>query len=212
VSDFDPVAAAQLDMSQMSPEAIATSAEILTTVEDMPLNARQRAFVAEYVIDLNASRAAIRAGYSSVAANVAGSTLLANRNVANAVEHALASRLARTQITQDTVLNEMAILALARIDHYELDDQGQVRLTANAPEGAMAAVKSIKRRVTFSKQGDKTIEAELVMHDKTAPLKLMGRHVGLFADRVEHTGKDGKPIAIERVERVIVDVKPETEG
>lgn len=176
------------------------------------LNPRQAAFVAEYLVDLNGTQAAIRAGYSPHTANEQASALLANLNIAEAVERGKAQRASRVNISQDTVLHEMSMLALSRIDHYVVSDDGQVELAEGAPEDAMAAVQSIKRktRVHCDAQGNitgKTYEVELRLWDKPAPLKLTGRHVGLYPDRVEHVGKGGGPIEIAEVRNTIVDPK-----
>lgn len=92
----------------------------------------------------------------------------------------------------------MSLLANSCLDHYYVDDDGQVQLTETAPDGAMRAIQSIKRRKTVkeSRDGELTItyDVEIRLWDKPAPLKLMGRHVGLFPDRVEHVGRDGGPI------------------
>jgi len=69
------------------------------------MTAKQERFVAEYLIDLNATQAAIRAGYAEKGAAVEGSRLLANPKVAAAVAAAQAERAKRTEITQDYVLN-----------------------------------------------------------------------------------------------------------
>ena len=70
----------------------------------MALTARQQRFVAEYLIDLNATQAAIRAGYAEKSATAEGSRLLVNAKVAAAVAAAKAERSKRTEITQDYVL------------------------------------------------------------------------------------------------------------
>ena len=71
------------------------------------LTAKQNAFVAEYLIDLNATQAALRAGYSKKTAEVKGSQLLSLVKVSEVVEEALAKRQARTEITQDKVLDNI---------------------------------------------------------------------------------------------------------
>ena len=169
-----------------------------------PLNPRQAAFVAEYLIDLNGTQAAIRAGYSPATANEQASRLLTDVNIAAAVERGKAQRISRVNVTQDQVLQEMALLANSCLEHYCVDDEGQVRLTEGAPDGAMRAIQSIKKktRVQYDKDGNitgKTYDVEVKLWDKPQPLKLMGRHVGLFPDRVEHTGKGGGPIELTEV-------------
>lgn len=168
------------------------------------LTPRQAAFVAEYIIDLNGTQAAIRAGYSPATANEQAARLLADANIAAAVERGKAQRAARVNVTQDQVLQEMALLANSCVEHYVIDDEGQVQLAEGAPDGAMRAIQSIKRktRVHYDSQQNvvgKTYDVELKLWDKPAPLKLMGRHVGLFPDRVEHVGKGGGPIEVAEV-------------
>ena len=75
----------------------------------------------------------------------------------------------------------------------------------------MAAIQSVKRRKTVKEDRDGnvtiTYDVELRLWDKPAPLKLMGRHVGLFPDRVEHVGPNGGPIQVQEVRSTIVDPK-----
>ena len=72
------------------------------------LTAKQKAFVAEYLIDMNATQAAIRAGYSVKGATVRGSELLANRKVAAEIAKAQAKRAARMEVSQDSVARFLA--------------------------------------------------------------------------------------------------------
>ena len=180
--------------------------------EFVPLEPRQQAFVNEYIIDLNGTQAAIRAGYSPATATQIASDQLSKPNVAASVARAKAQRLQRVNIKQDDVLHEMSLLAMSRIDHYVVSDDGQVELAEGAPDGAMAAVQSIKRKTKIfrDREGIKThreYDVELRLWDKPQPLKLTGRHVGLYPDRVEHVGKGGGPIEIAEVCSVIVDPK-----
>jgi phage terminase small subunit len=202
--------------SPFSPITEASAAEAIAELEAAQASAgrrltpRQAAFVAEYMLDLNATKAAERAGYEPTF----GPGLLRHKPVSNAVARSLAQRELRINIKQDDVLLEMSLLANSRIDHYVVDDEGQVTLADGAPEGAMAAVQSIKRKKTVrqSRDGDLTItyDVEIRLWDKTGPLKLIGRHIGLFHDRIEVTGKDGGPIeTISEVRRVIVRTPPD---
>lgn len=76
---------------------------------------KQKAFVAEYLIDLNATQAAIRAGYSEKTAYAQASRLLTNVEVQEAVAQSKAERSKRTEITQDRVLQELARIGFADI-------------------------------------------------------------------------------------------------
>lgn len=184
-----------------------TTAASLDDLElpDNARNAKRRAFVAEYLKDLNGAQAAIRAGYSPHTATQQAADLLVLPNIKAAIARGMAQRMSRINMTQDDVLQEMALLANARIEDYVIDDEGQVQLAEGAPDGAMAAIKSIKKktRLHFDKEGNligKTYDVEVALWDKPGTLKLMGRHVGLFPDRVEVTGKDGGPIEVARAE------------
>lgn len=183
--------------------------------EDDALTPRQAAFVEQYLLDLNGKQAAIRAGYSPASAAATAATIQTYPNVAKAIERGIAQRAIRVGVTQEHVLSEMALLANSRIDHFFIDDEGQVKVVEGAPDGAMAAIQGITRRTTikYDKEGNivgKTYDVSIRLWDKPNPLKLMGKHVGLFPDRMEHSGPNGGPIeTVSKVERVIVDPKQE---
>ncbi len=171
-------------------------------------NPRQLAFVSEYLLDLNGSAAAIRAGYSPATAGAIASELLALPKIAAAVERGKADRLERTGFKADKVLVEMSLLAHSSIEHYRIDDNGNLQLAEGAPQGAMRAVQSFTKKIRHDKDGGVSYDCSLKLWDKPQPLKLMGKHVGLFADKVEHSGPDGGPIqTVTRIERVIIDPK-----
>ena len=77
------------------------------------LNPKQQRFVEEYLIDLNATQATIRAGYSARGAEVQGFRLLSNAKIKVAIEAAQAARAQRTEISQDMVIREWLAIALA---------------------------------------------------------------------------------------------------
>lgn len=176
-----------------------------------PLSPRRAMFVAEYLVDLNATQAAIRAGYSPHTANEQGNALLANLSVKAAIERGKAQRLARVNTTADSVIHEMSLLSNSSIEHYYIDNYGQLKATDEAPEGAMRAIKSLKRKVRHDKEGNITYEVEFQFWDKPGSLKLMGKHANVPAcfDRVEVTGKDGGPV-ITQIVRELVDAKSDS--
>ena len=200
-----------------SPKPASTSTE----GKSESLNPKQIAFVREYLIDLNATQAAIRAGYSPATAGQSGHEYLNIPKIAEAIAVGKAQRLSRVNMTQDTVLEEMAALAKSSLDDYDIDDRGNVVLAEGAPRNAMAAVQSIKKKIRHDKDGV-TYEVELRLWDKPGPLKLMGKHAGVraFSDRVEHTGKDGAPIEFAQLtteellarHRELSEVAPEKAG
>jgi phage terminase small subunit len=196
--------------SQADAELAAAKAELAAAdaaLADCPLPPRQVAFIEQYLIDNNATQAAIRVGYSPETAQEQSSRLLSNVIVKARVAKAQAERLVRVNITADTVLHEMSALALANVNHYVIDPRGQVTLAPGAPQNAMAAVQSIKKKTTVKPNGDVEYHVELRLWDKPGSLKLMGKHANVAAcfDKVEVTGKDGGPIeTITEVRRVVV--------
>lgn len=167
-------------------------------------------FVEEYVIDLNGTQAAIRSGYASNSADVEAARLLGDARVSEAIEKLKAQRASRVGVTQESVLHEMSLLANASVDHYFVDAHGNLKAKPDAPEGAMRAVQSVKKTMKLDKDDNMTVTVEFRLWDKPGTLKLMGRHIGLFADRIEHTGPGGGPIeTITKIERIIVDPRKE---
>lgn len=145
---------------------------------------KQKIFADEYLIDLNATRA-YRKAYPSVkkdeTAAQAGSRMLRNVKVAEYIAERMQARQERTEITQDRVLEELAAIAFASATDYAevKDDQVFIKDTAGLSENQIKAIAGIK-------QGKFGIEVKL--NDKEKALELLGRHLGMFKDRVEVSG------------------------
>lgn len=147
------------------------------------LSAKQQRFVEEYLIDLNATQAAIRAGYKkSEYTDTNANKLLENTRIAEAVEQAMAERSKRTGISQDRVLLEIAKMAFVNIDDVVDVKTGAVKNGAARED--LACIQSIKYKRTDSMNGI-TVEREVKIADKKANLELLGRHLGMFKDKVE---------------------------
>jgi phage terminase small subunit len=143
------------------------------------LTLRQQRFVEEYLRDCNGRQAAIRAGYSVKTAEVQASENLRIPNVQAALAAAMAARSQRTQITADSVLREIAVLAMSNIQDFEIDDHGNVGLRPGAPPEAMRAVQSLRKKVWQSAEGT-MVEVELKLHAKAPPLRMAAEHLGLL--------------------------------
>lgn len=169
------------------------------------LTAKQQMFVNEYIVDLNATQAAIRAGYSQDTAQVIGSENLQKPLVAGAIQEALDLRSDRTRITADRVLVEVAKLGFSNIKSI-FTESGQLRNLSSLPDEVAAAIQSVEV-VTKRVEGGEDHEVEYVhkikMADKKASLELLGKHLKLFADRTELTGADGKDLIPEMNETEI---------
>lgn len=145
------------------------------------LTDKQKKFIDEYLIDLNATQAAIRAGYSQKNAFKIGSELLQKTTVQKYMQKCMKDREKRTEITQDKVLNELAAIGFANIvDYLEVkDDTVKVFNTADIPKEKLRAVAEIKQ----TKDG-----ISIKIHDKVKALEDIAKHLGMFIDKVEHTG------------------------
>lgn len=147
------------------------------------LNARHAAFVAEFVLCLNATQAAIKAGYAAKSAAVQGSQLLRYPKIAEAIEKARTRALVRCDFDKSKVLSELGLLAFSDIDNYMVDETGKLIAAPNAQPGVMRAVSSVKYRTVTDDEGNVERTVEFKLWDKPGTLKLAGRHVGLFPSK-----------------------------
>ena len=140
---------------------------------------KQQRFCEEYLVDLNASQAAQRAGYQAKNLAVCASKLLIKPNIQAAIQEAMDARSQRTEITQDRVLRELALIAFADMREYvEWGPDGiELIKSADLLEEASRVVAEVSQTVT--KDGG-TIKFKL--HDKKVALELLGRHLNIFGD------------------------------
>lgn len=156
---------------------------------------KQKRFVEEYLIDLNASQAAIRAGYSP---KTAGCRTMQVPAVRAAIDEAIAERSRRTGISQDRVVRELARVAfLDPADAIDLDS-GTVREDASREDTACIA--SVKVKNASTAKGGVSTEREVRLCDKLRALELLGRHLGMFSDRMKVDG--AVPVVISGAEQL----------
>jgi phage terminase small subunit len=146
---------------------------------------KQKKFVEEYLIDLNATQAAIRAGYSPDTAGSIGSENLKKPEIRVRIEKAMAERSKRTGINQDRIIEELAKIAL--LNPKNLINFEEATVKEEATEEDLAAISSIRVKCFPTKDGE-GIEREVKMYDKAKALELLGRHLGMFKDKVEVSG------------------------
>lgn len=161
----------------------------------MALTAKQQRFVAEYLVDLNATQAAIRAGYAAKRADAMGYENLRKPEIAAAVSEAMQARESRTQITQDRVLQELARIAFFDIRKLYNED-GTLKKPTDLDDDAAAVLAGID--VTTVSIGGTEDAASLAtkkakVFDKGAALTLAMRHLGMLKDKVEHSGEIKTP-------------------
>lgn len=145
------------------------------------LNEKQQRFVDEYLIDLNGTQAAIRAGYSPKTANEQASRLLTNVNIQQAVSVAMAERSKRTGVNQDRVVLELAKIALVKMTDI-VDNQGRIKTTATDDD--LACIESMKYKESESDTGS-SVEREVKISSKIKALELLGKHLGMWNDKLD---------------------------
>ena len=149
------------------------------------LTPKQKLFVDEYLIDLNAKQAAIRAGYSPKTAEQIGYQMLHKTSVSDAISRAMAERSRRTGVTADRVLNELAKIGFANA--ADIINFGIATVKEDSSRDDTACIQSIKVKTIPTEDGDIT-EREVKLYDKKAALELIGRHLGMWKDKVEVFG------------------------
>lgn len=178
----------------------------------MKLSERHICFVNEYLVDLNATQAAIRAGYSEKTAYSSGQRLLKNVEIQAKIQEAMNERAKRTEIDQDRVLKELGRLGFSDIRKYFKDD-GSLKNIADLEEDAAAAVSSVEVDELFDGSGKDRVKIgytrKIKFWDKNSALEKIGKHLKMFTEKVEHTGKDGEPIKIQELtnEELIAIIK-----
>ena len=148
------------------------------------LSEKQQLFADEYLIDLNATQAAIRAGYSAKRASEIGYQLLQKTTVQTVIAEKMAERSRRTGINQDRIVLELARIAFLRMTDV-VDSQGKIR--DDASEDDLSCIESIKYKHSESDSGS-SVEREVKTASKLKALELLGRHLGMFKDKIEVSG------------------------
>jgi len=144
------------------------------------LTKKQKRFVEEYLIDLNATQAAIRAGYSPDSAEQIGYQLLQKTSVSCEIAKAMAERSKRTGISQDRILYELAKMAFANISNVVDLDSAKVK--PDASDEDLSCIQSVR-----IKPNEWGTEREVKLYDKKAALELLGKHLGMFKDNLNLT-------------------------
>lgn len=175
----------------------------------MGLNDRQRRFVEEYLKDLNATQAAIRAGYSERSARQYGESLLSKPAIQAAVAEAQEARAKRVEVDQDYVLQRL--IEIDQMDVLDiLNDDMSLKPVSNWPRVWRQYLSGFDLAEMFEGRGEDRdivgILKKIKWPDKVRNLELLGRHFGMFPSKVEHTGQGGGPIRV-KSEREMTDAE-----
>jgi phage terminase small subunit len=161
-----------------------------TTAAATPLSPRERLFVAEYLVDMHGTAAAIRAGYAARHARGQASRLLARAPIQAALQAALAAQLERTQLKADDVLYQLQRLGMVDLPNVRVlfDAQGHLKSMLDLTVGESAIIASIEvlRRNLDGTDGVTQDVHKVKVWDVRGPkvraLELLGKHLGLFKE------------------------------
>jgi len=143
------------------------------------LTPKQKLFIDEYLIDLNATQAAIRAGYNKISAKVIGHENLTKPYIYDKIEEALQKRAERTEITQDRVLKEYARLAFVDPRRF-YDENGDLKSIVNLDADTAACIAGMDVKVVAGADGEPEKIKKIKITDKKGALDSVARHLGMF--------------------------------
>jgi phage terminase small subunit len=156
------------------------------------LDPKRALFVQEYLIDLNATQAAIRAGYSKKCASEQGYDLLRKPQIQKAIAEAMKKRADRLEVSQDRIVRELARVGF--LDPAELlEGDGSVKLIKNMSEDARRVIAGMEVSEIFDNAaGDQKqalgLAKKIKLCDKLKALELLGRHLKMFDETVKVPG------------------------
>jgi phage terminase small subunit len=157
------------------------------------LTAKQEEFCQQYLVDLNGTQAAIRAGYSKDTATVIACENLTKPNIQQRISELMAIRSERTHVSQDRVVKELARLGFADMRDYAEWDRSNVKLKDSSLLDAdqAACIESIGQ--TVSQHGG---SISFKLHSKPKALELLASHLGMIKSNVRVGNPDGTPLRI----------------
>ena len=166
------------------------------------MTAKQQRFCDEYLIDLNATQAAIRSGYSEKTAYSMGQRLLKNVEVQKYIQERKQDRVERTEITQDMVLKELANIAFSNAADYArvIEKQAMVEVEGNMvpvldEDGNPVTYRTVEAELTENLTEDQKKALSVIKkgrdgfevkpYDKVRALELLGKHLGMWTEKLE---------------------------
>jgi phage terminase small subunit len=164
------------------------------------LSAKQERFCQEYLVDLNATQAAICAGYNKKTAYAIGHENLRKPKIQKRISEAMKKRQERTEITQDRVLRELALIGFSDLKNFIDIDENTGAIKAKGfdqmPGETSRALESINedRVIKEDANGEQVTVYDKVKfktYSKIRALELLGKHLDMFTDKVKLSGEVG---------------------
>lgn len=165
---------------------------------------REERFAREYCIDLNGKKAAIRAGYSRKTAEATASRLLKKDKVSGLIAKINEKVCSKLEVTVERVIREIALLAFSNmLDYIRVDGGGQAAIDLSSLSRDQAAAIQEITSDTTGGTGDGirllVLRTKVKLASKGDALELLGRHLKLFTDKIEHSGLDGLADKLNRI-------------
>lgn len=149
------------------------------------LTQKEKTFIDEYLIDFNATRAAIKAGYSKKTARTIACQTLARLHIQAEINKGIDARSERVVIKQDRVIYELSKIAFSDIANYIDLDGGSITVR-DMSDIDTSVLSEISEHIT-----PKGTNFKIKLNDKLKALELLGRHLGMFSDKLDLSNKDG---------------------
>jgi phage terminase small subunit len=172
--------------STNNPDLDSTRESIHGTPLPPKFTSKRNRFVNEYLRDLNQAAAAVRAGYAAKSSSRMARKLMADPTVQVKISEGFARREKRMELSQDEVVRELMKVAFQDMGLFVTWDADGATLKPSdqLPEGSTAVVSEVVSTIT--EHGSNT---RVKLHSKLEALNMLSRHLGMFVERVEHTGK-----------------------
>lgn len=165
---------------------------------------RERAFVAEYLKDLNGRQAAIRAGFAPKSASVRACNMLKRPEIQEAIRAANEKRVRKAEVTAERVIQELARIAFGDVRAL-FTERGELKPPSDWEPEVSAAIASVEVVTKTTGRGENA-EIEYVHKvkswDKVQALGLLARHLGILQERVALIGPDGGPVQVDNTLRI----------
>lgn len=163
----------------------------------MSLTPRQARFCEEYVVDLNGTQAAIRAGYAESGARSEASRMLTNPNVRDYIEELQSGKRRVREVRADRILDTLEAIAYGDVSAF-FDEDGELLPRKEWPEGAHLLVAGIEFKTVQLGEGAVEHIAKIKLVDRLKALNLLAQHKALLTQKIEITADDD---LVERIAR-----------
>ena len=182
--------------------------------KQLRLSGKQSVFVAEFLIDQNATHAALKAGYSKKTAYRMGSENLHKPHIAAAIAAALEKRSTKVGVKASDVLVQLDEMRLA--DYADLlSDEGSYKPVAEWPLIWRQMISAMETKEQFDKEGTKTGEVvKIKFVDRSKVIEMTGKHVDVqsWIERAEVTHLEGRSQRLADASRRVIDLEKTSDG